>query len=167
MKPTNEMVSQWINEYIDTYGGEVLKRAWDKRYVYGHAPFNNAEDCYHVWLDLIDKVKEALRTLPTFELIYEAVKAMKIKGIGPLTIYDTATMLAFPDKKYPAAVYLHAGAKKGAEAIGITGRMAEKSQFVALYPSFEQLSPAEIEKFLCVYRDKLMGEPGNKSRRGC
>jgi hypothetical protein len=38
--------------------------------------------------------------LPTFEDILMELKKKEMKGIGPLTRYDTATQLAFPDNMF-------------------------------------------------------------------
>jgi hypothetical protein len=81
-----------------------------------------------------------------------------MKGIGPLTKYDTATQLAFPDKKYPAKVYLCAGAAKGARSIGVTGSVVDKQVFVNICPDFDRMSNAQIEDFLCIYKSYLNGK---------
>ena len=80
----------------------------------------------------------------------------RIKGIGALTIYDTATMLAFPKGKFPNKVYLHAGTARGARALGVTETIVDKQVFVELCPDFQKLSAAQIEDFLCVYAAYLL-----------
>ncbi len=83
-----------------------------------------------------------------------------------MTIYDTATMLGCPNGVFPEAVYLHAGAAVGAEAIGVNGAVVEKSVFTAIYPAFEMLEPIQIEDFLCIYKKQLQGET-TESPIGC
>ena len=53
--------------------------------------------------------------------ILDKLEENAIKGIGPLTLYDTATMLAFQKGKFPEKVYLHAGAAKGCPGSGLSG----------------------------------------------
>ena len=167
MRPTNEQIKGWIEEYLATgYGDAVKKRAWKGQYIRSHAPWNNAEDCYHEWLKCInDKEKELSRSV-SFEELYNAVQLLKIKGIGDLTIYDTATMLGCPIGIYPEAVYLHAGAAVGAAVIGIEGDIVEKSVFEKAYSAFKLLEPIQIEDFLCIYKKLLAGEVV-ESPHGC
>ena len=96
--------------------------------------------------------------LPTFEDILAELEKKEMKGIGPLTRYDTATQLAFPDKKFPKRVHLCAGAAKGAKAFGVSGTAVDKQVFVDICPDFAKMSTAQIEDFLCVYKSYLSGE---------
>lgn len=167
MKPTNNQVQKWIEEYLSYgYGDRVKDRKWKGQYIRGHAPWNNEEDCYHEWLKCINNHEITLSALTSFKELYNAVKSFKRKGIGDLTIYDTATMLGCPTGVFPEAVYLHAGAAKGASTIGIEGEVVEKSVFIAIYPAFEMLEPIQIEDFLCIYKNQLKGET-TESPVGC
>lgn len=168
MNCTKEQISIWINDYRKQIGNSVNNRKWEKKYVYLHAPRNNSEDCYHKWLDWVDSNFEMLKKLPTFEDIHNALNAKTMKGIGPLTKYDTATQIAFPDKKYPSLVYLHAGAAKGAKGIDVFESKVDKHVFVDICSDFEKLNTAQIEDFLCIYKSHLNGEVNNiKSNKGC
>ena len=158
MKVTSQQISKWIGDYLDKCGENVHKREWDKRYIYRHAPYNNADDCYHKWLDWVDENKDRLMALPTFEEILSELYKKEMKGIGPLTRYDTATQLAFPDKKFPKKVHLCAGAAKGARALDVICLAVDKQVFVNICPDFQKLSEAQIEDFLCIYKSYLLGE---------
>ena len=158
MKVTKEQISKWIDDYLENCGDKVHQRKWKKKYIYLHAPFNNSEDCYHKWLDWVDENKERLTALPTFEDILTELYEKEMKGIGNLTRYDTATLLAFPDNKFPHKVYLSAGAAKGARAIDVIGLVLDKSVFVNICPDFRKLTEAQIEDFLCIYKSYLNGE---------
>lgn len=159
MEITNELIQKWIEEYLAKgYGEKVQKREWKGKYIRGHAPWNNDEDCYHIWLETIDQNLPRLTKIITFSELYQEVKELTIPGIGPLTIYDTATMIGCPNGVYPAVVYLHAGAKSGANAIGIDGEEVPKEDFVAKFSAFEVLEPIQIEDFLCIYKLRLMGK---------
>ena len=94
-------------------------------------------------------------SLPTFEDILSELYKKEMKGIGALARYDTATQLAFPDKKFPQKVYLSAGAAKGARALNVIELVVDKQAFVNICPDFEKLSEAQIEDFLCIYKSHL------------
>lgn len=159
MKLTNMQIQTWIEEYlVNGYGKKVKARSWEGQYIRGHAPWNNEEDCYHMWLKEVEKNKFDLLCKTSFQELYDDIKTLKFKGIGDLTIYDTATMLGCPNGIYPKSVYLHAGAAVGAKAIGIVGNIVEKSVFTAKYPAFKTLEPIQIEDFLCIYKKQLLGE---------
>ena len=155
---TNQQIGRWIDDYINRGGASnVLKRAWHGKYIRGHAPWNNEEDCYHIWLKIVDDNIASLESIATFDELYKAVEELKIKGIGDLTIYDTATMIGCPNEVYPDKVYLHAGAAAGAKALGIEALVVDKSVFVSLFPAFDKLNPLQIEDFLCIYKSHLSG----------
>ena len=155
---TNNQIGRLIDDYIERGGASnVLKRAWHSKYIRGHAPWNNEEDCYHVWIKIVDDNYDVLKSIATFDELYKAVEKLRIKGIGDLTIYDTATMIGCPDEVYPDKVYLHAGAATGAKALGIEAQVVDKSVFVSLFPAFDKLNPLQIEDFLCIYKSHLSG----------
>ena len=52
----------------------------------------------------------------------------------------------------PDHVYLHAGTRKGAQALGLQGATVHKND---LPPEFRRLSPAEIEDCLCIYKARI------------
>ena len=156
---TNQQIGRLIDDYINRGGASnVLKRAWHGKYIRGHAPWNNEEDCYHIWLKIVDDNIESLKSIATFDELYKAVEKLKIKGIGDLTVYDTATMIGCPRQVYPTKVYLHAGAAAGARALGIDAKEVDKSAFVSLFPEFNKLNPLQIEDFLCIYKSHLSGD---------
>lgn len=167
MKVTIKQITKWIEEYANNCGDNVYKREWNKKYIYRHAPFNNAEDCYHKWLDWVDDNKDRLSALPTFEEILSALYEKEMKGIGPLVRYDTATQLAFPDQKYPKKVYLAAGTAKGASSLGVKGFAIDKQVFVDICSVFDKLTEAQIEDFLCIYKSHLNGEVTEEPKDCC
>lgn len=149
-----------IDEYANSKFAEgVMKRAWNKKYIPGHAPYNNTDNCYHKWLEIIDKNQPRLSKIALFEELHEEVSKLKIKGIGELSIYDTATLIGCPKGVYPTKVYLHAGTAEGARTLGIEGKVVDKSEFVKVCPDFNVLTPIQIEDFLCIYKSHLQGNP--------
>lgn len=152
-------IQRWIDEYVEHCGMSVHNRKWQGKYINGHAPYNNANNCYYEWLKIVEANIARLSTMATFEELFEEVEKLKIKGIGDLTIYDTATMIGAPNGIYPQKVYLHAGAAIGAKALGVKGAVVDKSVFVALCPAFDKLTPMQIEDFLCIFKSHLQGIP--------
>src|SRR6266581_1245630 len=73
-----------------------------------------------------------------------------IRGIGELTTYDIATRVGAFLGLEPQRVYLHAGTRAGARALGL--RDAEFLESAELPSSFARLKPREIEDCLCIYK---------------
>ena len=76
----------------------------------------------------------------------------KIKGIGPLAVYDIAHRIGSHLGHAPDRVYLHRGALVGARALGLGG---EAVQISDLPRPFQRLTPAEAEDCLCIYKEEL------------
>jgi hypothetical protein len=77
-----------------------------------------------------------------------------INGLGDLTIYDITQRIGLFLGIGPTVIYLHAGTREGAKALGIgkgknTARMAEFPR------EFQVLEPYEIEDCLCIYKDEI------------
>lgn len=73
---------------------------------------------------------------------------------GELTRYDVAFRIGARLGIEPERVYLHAGTRKGAKALGLPHRRAtlEKEE---LPRAIRKLRPYEIEDFLCIYEEDL------------
>jgi hypothetical protein len=111
--------------------------------------------------------KDKLRRARDFRQIHEIVKEAS-QGIwiaAELTVYDTACRIAAYRGLRPQAVYLHRGTRAGAQLFGFDGRREtmEKREFPS---SMQQLSPAEIEDCLCIFKGFLAGEV-TSSRNVC
>lgn len=74
--------------------------------------------------------------------------------IGQLTIYDTAHRLGAFLKLCPEYVYLHAGVRSGAKALGLDYR-TEKLATSAFPKAFQKLKPEQVQDCLCIYKDDL------------
>lgn len=92
----------------------------------------------------------------SFEQLLETVHETiaRIPGIGPLTVYDTALRIGARLRLSPARVYLHAGTRHGAMALGLdTNRTSfDPSE---LPGPLGQLTGEEAEDILCVYAADL------------
>ena len=89
------------------------------------------------------------------DLIARVDTAVRLgRGIGELYVYDTALRLGAHLRLLPHEVYLHAGTRRGARALGFDHRsdsIAPDQLPVALH----RLRPHEVEDVLCIYKDWL------------
>jgi hypothetical protein len=95
-----------------------------------------------------------LATATSFDALLKIVEDEigPIHKIGKLTVYDTALRIAAWRGLEPEAIYLHAGTRVGAKALGLAhheGPVALKQ----LPAPLRRLSPREIEDVLCIYKD--------------
>lgn len=98
--------------------------------------------------------KQYLEQSRSFEDVIQLVRNCGVPGFGELAIYDTALRLAVRLSKLPTAVYLHAGTRKGAAALGLKANSAVLPMNVLPYP-LQKLEPDDAENFLCIYKDQL------------
>lgn len=100
------------------------------------------------------KHKDILASAQDFDDLHARVEGLirPIRGIGDLAIYDIARRIASFLHLEPEHVYLHAGTCQGAKAIGLHGKRIAREQ---LPIGFEDLTAAEIEDLLCIYKDTL------------
>lgn len=92
----------------------------------------------------------------TFEELFKTIESSltPIKGIGPLTIYDTTLRIGAYLNLEPKKIYLHAGTLIGAKHLGVSN--PQKSLFKYELPvEFHILSESEIEDCLCIYKENL------------
>ncbi|MBI5364697.1 MAG: hypothetical protein HZA53_16090 [Planctomycetes bacterium] len=73
---------------------------------------------------------------------------------GELTRYDVAFRIGAHLGIEPERVYLHAGTRKGAHALGLPHRRATLA-VKDLPQDLQQLRPWQAEDFLCIYADEL------------
>ena len=77
-----------------------------------------------------------------------------ISGAGELYVYDTSLRIGAKSNLLPTKVYLHAGTRVGARALGLDGQ-AKTLEVSMLPPEFRQLEPHEIEDVLCIFKVDL------------
>jgi hypothetical protein len=133
------------------------------------------------WTTALVKRRAEIHAAKTFEELHSILSEVGngLHGIGPLTIYDTATRIGAFLELEPDRVYLHAGTRDGARALGLVQRDSLSPS--NLPKPFRRLSPSEIEDCLCIYKrevaavarkSRAMGRPrgcGTRGRtvRGC
>lgn len=96
----------------------------------------------------------AIRACTNFDELHDLVEQsiLRIDRVGLLTVYDISQRIGWYLGLSPEHVYLHAGVRKGARALGLdaTGRCLATSQFPI---QLQRLSAAELEDVLCLYKD--------------
>ena len=97
---------------------------------------------------------EQLALSKSFSDLHRAVETRirRIQGIGELVVYDIAHRIGAHLGLKPEHVYLHAGTRKGAQALGFSGDRITREE---MPPAFHRLSPEEIEDCLCIYKSNL------------
>jgi len=106
--------------------------------------------------ELLAQALPDLKASRDFDDLYVRIRATvgQLRGIGALTLYDTANRIAGMLKLEPRRVYLHAGTLDGARALGLpTGEgLLEMS---AVPREFWRLRPREVEDALCIFKARL------------
>ncbi len=75
-----------------------------------------------------------------------------IRGVGKLMVYDTADRIGVFLDVRPESVYLHAGVRSGARALGL--RTSGSTIAAAGLPAeLRRVKPWEAEDILCIYKD--------------
>lgn len=106
----------------------------------------------HALMAQHDEIAECQTFENLFQLIGRATRL--IHGVGPLLVYDTAHRLGAYLKLRPEVVYLHAGTRTGARALGLN-HAAPKLPRSAFPKAFWRLLPEQIEDCLCIYKQQL------------
>jgi hypothetical protein len=97
---------------------------------------------------------DMLRQATSFDELFAVVEDLTepIKGIGELTVYDTALRIGAHFGRKPTRVYLHAGTRNGAQALGFDPRR-QTIEMDELPAPMQQLTAREAEDLLCIYKD--------------
>lgn len=100
----------------------------------------------------------------TFEELHTAIESalQSVNGVGKLYTYDVALRIGarIGDRPglLPKKVFLHAGTRKGAKALGLNARLLWL-EMDSLPDWLRELEPYEVEDFLCIYKDRFV-DPG-------
>jgi hypothetical protein len=107
-------------------------------------------------LDALLAVKDGIQSCRTFDELFVFVRSTvgTIEGIGELYVYDTSLRIGAKLSLFPTCVYLHAGTREGAAALGLN--VHRDTIPVDEFPlELQRLQPQEIEDVLCIYKDEL------------
>jgi hypothetical protein len=100
----------------------------------------------------LEKIERSRDFDELFRLINAAV--ITIPGIGELFVYDTSLRIGAKLNLFPTEIYLHAGTRLGARALGLDGSAATL-KVSALPREFRTLEPHELEDVLCIFKNEL------------
>ena len=112
---------------------------------------------------VLNRVREVLESALTdlgassnFDELHARIAALigHIPGVGELMVYDTALRIGAKLGVEPDYVYLHAGTRTGARALGIDPKQ-KKVPLAALPVAFRKQRAAEAEDVLCIYKEQL------------
>ena len=109
--------------------------------------------------------RKSLAAVRNFRELHDLIELVSehVPRFGKLAVYDVAWRLGIYLGKEPDLVYLHAGTKEGASALGVGGERAELNEFPR---SLQIMSPSQLEDFLCICKNALRGEiPYTTARR--
>lgn len=113
----------------------------------------------------------ALRQAESFDELVELIAGISgpIPRIGPLAVYDTARRVGARFGLEPAKVYLHAGTRMGAKALGLNHR-GDAIEMDELPAGLRTLTAWEAEDVLCIYKgefESLQQEPNGWHAHRC
>lgn len=102
----------------------------------------------------LQKRRRRISRCETFDDLYTVIWECRTTRVGRLTVYDTATRIGAYLGLEPERVYLHTGARAGARILGI--HASGWSIPMSVIPrAWRQLSPAEVEDCLCIFKREL------------
>jgi hypothetical protein len=103
----------------------------------------------------LSKRARAMEKADDFSELFDLIDATlePIPGLGELYVYDTALRIGAKLNLFPDKVYLHAGTRIGARALGL--RAAATLDMSELPREFRALKPHEIEDVLCIFKDEF------------
>ena len=107
-------------------------------------------------MDVLLAHKRQLRKAESFDKVFQLVETAleDVFGVGELYVYDTSLRRGAKLGLFPTKVYLHAGTRVGARALGFDQKAKTLSRSV-LPPALRALEPHEIEDMLCIFKDKF------------
>jgi hypothetical protein len=104
----------------------------------------------------------SLKRVPTFDELFQLIDTLirPISKVGELTVYDTSLRIGARLGLEPAKVYLHAGTRQGARALGLSDRPRREALEMAELPApLQRLTAREVEDLLCIYKGRMRGAP--------
>lgn len=145
---------------------EAAARAIDGRgRRYSHQYRIRRESIRHATAALL-AAKDHIARADSFDALHVLIAGQlrEVAGIGELYLYDTAFRIGAYLRLLPTRVYLHAGTRDGARALGLEYRRQtlEMSEVPA---ELRHRQPHEVEDILCIFKDRFVS--GERSTIGC
>ncbi len=113
-------------------------------------------DILRNWASALVRREGLIHSCRSFEALHDLLdrESRRFWKNAELTVYDTALRIGAYLGLEPEQVYLHAGTREGARAMGVDrGRRTIRPR--ELPKAFWRLKPHEIEDCLCIYKDAL------------
>jgi hypothetical protein len=109
-----------------------------------------------------------LRQAESFDHLFELIAAIiqPIRDIGELAGYNTAVRVGARFGLEPSKVYLHAGTRLGAKALGLVWRKAA-IELTELPVELRTLTARELEDLLCIYKDEFGARSSRRATTSC
>ena len=100
--------------------------------------------------------REQMKSCKTFDQLHALFEELlgSIRGIGIIHLDDTALRMGAYFHLSPKHVYLHAGTRDGARALGLDHRKRYLDR-AELLPELRAMSADQVESFLCIYKDRF------------
>lgn len=105
--------------------------------------------------DRLLKNAEAILVCKTFTQLHDLITSLRSRGIGRLTVYDTAHRIGTRLRIRPDKVYMHQGTRVGTE-LYLGRKVLEKAVDKSQFSHFRHLSCEEIEDIMCIYKDDFL-----------
>jgi hypothetical protein len=183
MKPDNKLIGELVAQFVRKYRKDHLREREHFRAIrflevaiQGAVSYNpiNGKRWDHFWnipqdkldefkkLLLQDDVKRELRSAVVFHDLFVRVSkvAETLWKKGEMVTYDVTDRIGAHLGLAPTRVYLHRGTRIGTKRLGFSGKeeSLDPRDLIALYPALDALTPAEMEDFLCLYKDRFIGK---------
>ncbi len=110
--------------------------------------------------NLLKRINDIM-AVTDFNQLHKIVTECKVKGFGPLAIYDTTQRIASKMNIEPDKIYIMAGAKKGIELLEEKGYIAKglsKNKTIEMKDlpiELQVLSPSEAHHFSCSKKKEI------------
>jgi hypothetical protein len=99
--------------------------------------------------------KSELAKAQDFRSLHSVVLRARVRGIGSLTTYDVARRIGARQGIYPSEVFLHAGARRGAQGLNFIGKTLAMDEIRKMH-ALANLQPYQIENLFCIYEESLL-----------
>ncbi|GAA0621770.1 hypothetical protein GCM10009422_16990 [Brevundimonas kwangchunensis] len=129
--------------------GQPLRRLNSHQFRLGYAQVGRALQAAQQQLPRLMDVTDFDTLMSVFSAIWQVEEVFLDAA---LLTYDVAERFGRYRGLYPEQVYLHAGAARGARALGVNGDRVPRDRFG---PVLGALEAAEIENFLCICKSDL------------
>ena len=156
--------SQFPKAEIEYFSSLSLQKAIEKAALCRTHDDKRHPHQYRLKQETLNEFHEALQVranqimaCTSFDALFHVIKESRVSGVGELTIYDTTHRIGIQKKLAPERVYIHAGTRGGASALGIDCKNREALEMTELPEALQQAGAAAAEDILCLFKDRFSG----------